>query len=141
MNFRPRQRDLPELNLIPMIDVLIVLLIFLVLTTTFSRNAQLEVRLPEALGATGTAAGGGLDVVISAMGDYRVNDHAVPDKRQDSLRQALTAAAGANSHPVLTISADRNTPHQAVIAVLDAAGQLGFKQVRFAAERSPSGSP
>lgn len=139
MNFRPRQPDPPELNLIPMIDVLIVLLIFLVLTTTFSREAQLHVRLPEAPGAGGESAGApaGLQVIISPQGQYRINDRELPDSQLASVKQALREAAGDNPDPLIIIDADRNTTHQSVITVLDAAGQLGYRQVSFAAESAP----
>lgn len=140
MNFRPRHRDPPELNLIPMIDVLIVLLIFLVLTTTFSREAQLQVRLPEAMGAHGSpgAVTGGLQVVINPQGLYRINQQDLPDTRLVTVKQALKDAAGDNPDPLIVIDADRNTPHQSVITVLDAAGQLGYRQVSFAAEETPA---
>jgi biopolymer transport protein ExbD len=136
MNFRPRRRESPELNLIPMIDVLIVLLIFLVLTTTFSREAELQIRLPQA-----TAQGGqqekGLDVVIDAEGRYFVNQHSLVNTQPETLMKALQQAAGDDKDPLLVINADRKTPHQAVITVLDAAGQLGFTHVTFAARSEP----
>ncbi|CAL1240163.1 ExbD/TolR family protein [Candidatus Methylocalor cossyra] len=141
MNFRPRRRDNPELNLIPMIDVLIVLLIFLVLTTTFSREAELQVRLPEAAGAPPDQEEKGIDVVIDAQGHYLVAQHPTVNDRLDTLKNALRAAAGNDKDPLIVINADRATPHQAVIAVLDAAGQLGFRHVTFAAESLPGDGP
>jgi len=140
MNFRPRHRDEPELNLIPMIDVLIVLLIFLLLTTTFSREAQLHISLPEAPG-TGTGQtptqSAGLEIVISPEGQYRINQRELTDNRLDTVKQALKDAAGENPDPLITIDADRNTTHQSVITVLDAAGQLGYQHISFAAQSSP----
>jgi len=139
MNFRPRHRDEPELNLIPMIDVLIVLLIFLLLTTTFSREAQLRISLPEAPGAGGAPASENpaLQIIISAEGNYRINDRELPDNQLETLRQALKEMAGDNPDPRITIDADRNTTHQSVITVLDAAGQLGYQHISFAAQSSP----
>jgi biopolymer transport protein ExbD len=139
MNFRPRHRDEPELNLIPMIDVLIVLLIFLLLTTTFSREAQLRISLPEAPDAgTQTAdQSTGLEIVISLEGHYRINQRELPDNQLDTVKQALKAAAGDNPDPLITIDADRNTTHQSVITVLDAAGHLGYQHISFAAQSSP----
>ena len=119
MNFRPRQREEPELNLIPMIDVLIVLLIFLVLTTTFSREAQLRISLPDAPGAEGR---------------YRIGQQELPDSHLATVKAALQAAAGGNPDPLIVIDADRATPHQSVIMVLDAAGLLGYRRVSLAAE-------
>lgn len=140
MNFRPRHRDEPELNLIPMIDVLIVLLIFLLLTTTFSREAQLRISLPEAPGA-GTAhtptQNTGLEIVINPAGQYRINQRELTDNQLETVKQALKEAAGDNPDPLITIDADRNTTHQSVITVLDAAGQLGYQHISFAAQSSP----
>lgn len=140
MNFRPRHRDEPELNLIPMIDVLIVLLIFLLLTTTFSREAQLRISLPEApdAGTTQTPTQNtGLEIVINPAGQYRINQRELTDNQLETVKQALKEAAGDNPDPLITIDADRNTTHQSVITVLDAAGQLGYQHISFAAQSSP----
>ena len=135
MNFRPRRQEPPELNLIPMIDVLIVLLIFLVLTTTFSRAAPLHIRLPEASVAGAVqSVSGGVQIVIGPQGQYRINQRDLPDNQPATVRQALQEAAGGNPDPLITIDADRQTTHQSVITVLDAAGQLGYRQVNFMAE-------
>ena len=140
MNFRPRHREEPDLNLIPMIDVLIVLLIFLLLTTTFSREAQLHISLPDAAGATGETGNGqaGVQIVINAQGQYRINQQELPDVRPETVKQALKGAAGENPDPLIVIDADRLATHQSVITVLDAAGQLGYRQVSFAAENRAS---
>ena len=137
MNFRPRRREQPELNLIPMIDVLIVLLIFLVLTTTFSREAELRIHLPDASGETADETRG-IQVVIDAQGRYHVNQLPIQDPRLENIRKSLQDAAGENRDPVVVIDADRNATHQSVMTVLDAAGQLGFRRVSFAA-RSEAG--
>lgn len=138
MNFRPSRKDQPELNLIPMIDVLIVLLIFLVLTTTFSREAQLNIRLPEApgVGAQPDATNSTLQIVIDSQGRYRVNRQALPDSELATIKAALKIAAESNPDPLVSIDADRNTTHQSVILVLDALGQLGYRQVSFMTENS-----
>jgi biopolymer transport protein ExbD len=133
MNFRSHKRDKPELNLIPMIDVLIVLLIFLVLTTTFSRETAMHIRLPQA-SSDAAPEKGGVDVVIDAEGRYFVNEHQVVNNRVETLKKALINAAGDDKDPLVTISADQKTTHQAVMTLLDAAGQAGFKHITFAAE-------
>lgn len=140
MNFRPRRRDYPELNLIPMIDVLIVLLIFLVLTTTFSREAELQIQLPEASGQT-AGEEKGVNVVIDTEGRYFVNQHQVVNTNIETLKKAIIEAARENKNPLLVINADQRTSHQAVITVLDAASQLGFTHVTFAAKTEAVENP
>lgn len=133
MNFRPRGRSKPELNLIPMIDVLIVLLIFLVLTTTFSREAALHIHLPEA-GAQAEEKDKGIELTINAQGAFFVNGHQVINSQMETLKKALKEAAGDNKDPLVVISADKSAQHQFVMSALDAAGQLGFVHVTFAAK-------
>lgn len=136
MNFRPQRENKPELNLIPMIDVLIVLLIFLVLTTTFSREASLRVNLPEASAAV-VSEQKGVEIVIDAEGRYIINRHPLINTRVETLKKALAEAAGEDKDPSIVISADQKTPHQAVMTALDAASQLGFVHITFAAKSEP----
>jgi biopolymer transport protein ExbD len=131
MNFRPRGRAKPELNLIPLIDVLIVLLIFLVLTTTFSHEAALHIHLPEASDHA-QDKDTGIELAIDAEGHYTINGHLVFNNDVESIKKALLEAAAGNKDPLVTISADKSTRHQSVISALDAAGQLGFVHVTFA---------
>jgi biopolymer transport protein ExbD len=140
MNFRPRRREPPELNLIPMIDVLIVLLIFLVLTTTFSREAQLRINLPEATGEPADE-NKGIEVVIDAAGGLRIGERELADKSPEAIRKGLREAAGDRRDPVIVIDADRNATHQSVMSVLDAASQAGFPHVTFAAKSDPGAKP
>lgn len=130
MNFRPRAKNKPELNLIPLIDVLIVLLIFLVLTTTFSREGALHIRLPEASGQA-EENDKGIDLSIKSDGRYFVNGHQLVNTQLETLKKALREAAGENKDPLVTINADKATQHQFVISALDAAGQVGFVHITF----------
>ncbi|AAU93072.1 MULTISPECIES: ExbD/TolR family protein [Methylococcus] len=141
MNFRPQNRDEPELNLIPMIDVLIVLMIFLVMTTTFSRETGLELRLPKAQAVPQEEVPKGVDVAVDAEGRFAVNGTPLQDNRLEALREAMKAAAGGQQDPLVIVRADRATQHQHVITVLEAAGQLGFGHIGFAAEAAPEGKP
>ncbi|MDF9391439.1 MULTISPECIES: ExbD/TolR family protein [Methylococcus] len=141
MNFRPQNRDEPELNLIPMIDVLIVLMIFLVMTTTFSRETGLELQLPKAQSSLPEESPKGVDVAIDAEGRFSVNGTPLQDNRLEILREAMKAAAGGQQDPLVIIRADRTTQHQHVITVLDAAGQLGFGHISFAAEIAAESKP
>ncbi len=139
MNFRPQRRNNPEINLIPLIDVLIVLLIFLVLTTTFSRESELKISLPEARGEPQTEANG-LEIAIDAAGRYYVNRHEILDTRIETLKGAIQSAAGDDKDPLIIISADQRTLHQSVITVLDAVSQLGFVHITFATRETESAS-
>lgn len=140
MNFRPRRSEDPELNLIPMIDVLIVLLIFLVLTTTFSRESELKIQLPQATGQPPAEDKTNLEITVDAAGHFLLNSHPLVNDAPATLRKALTEAAGTDRDPVVIINADRQTPHQAVITVLDAASQLGFSRITFGAASMPGES-
>ncbi len=130
MDFRPKAKNKPELNLIPLIDVLIVLLIFLVLTTTFSREGAMRVNLPQANGEV-AEDDKGIELVIKADGRYFINGHQLINTQMDTLKKALREAAGENKDPLVTINADKATQHQFVVGALDAAGQLGFVHISF----------
>ncbi|MDG4555549.1 MAG: biopolymer transporter ExbD [Candidatus Competibacter sp.] len=147
MNLRPRRRDDPELNLVPMIDVVLVLLIFFMVATSLRHESELEIRLPEASGQPLPDNLAPLEVSIDAAGRYSI--HGIKDRRLDSatdvavLREELLQASSGRALP-LVISADGQTPHQAVVTVLDVAGQLGLRQVAIATVNtasSPSPSP
>lgn len=140
MNFRQKSQDKPELNLIPMIDVLIILLIFLVLTTTFSHQAGLKINLPKAQ-AQSSAEQKPISIGIDVEGRMSVNQSALADADVEKLKKALLDAAGDNKDPLLIISADQKSTHQAVMKVLDAASQLGFARISFAAESPAEPNP
>lgn len=130
---RNRQRENVDINLASLIDVVFVLLLFFVVTTTFTRETQLKVDLPEA--ATGTPPEQTelkqLEVLIDAQGGYALNGQALLKSDLSGLMAALQKeSAGDNSLPLI-ISADAKTPHQAVITAMDAAGKLGFAHLRI----------
>ncbi len=133
MKFRRKPRENVEINLASLIDVVFILLLFFVVTTTFTRETQLKVDLPEA--ASGTPPEQTelkqLEVLIAADGSYSLNTKALLKSDLDSLMAALRKeSAGDNSLPLI-ISADAQTPHQAVITAMDAAGKLGFAHLRI----------
>jgi biopolymer transport protein ExbD len=134
MNFRPHERDEPELNLIPLIDVLIILLIFLVMTTTFAQQRSLDIHLPEA-GALPSPKPTDQPVTlgIDQAGHYRVGNIEVDGSSAMSLKIALQQEAKSQVDPVIEIEADRNSTHQALVIALDALAQLGYKRISFAA--------
>lgn len=131
MNLRPRRREEPELNLVPMIDVVLVLLIFFMIATSLRHEALLEIRLPEASGQPMPSAVAQLEVSITADGRYAVNGQTVASQEPAVLKAQLLAVTGGRILP-LTISADGRTPHQAVATALDVAAQLGLQQLSIA---------
>ena len=132
MNFgRNRRRDDPEINLIPLIDVLLVILIFLMVTTTYSRFSELQINLPEAKGDSAKKMPAQITVNVDEHGSYAVNATRVAYSGVDSLVQALKTAAGQEPDPVIVISADAQATHQSVIRVMDAARRAGYPRVTF----------
>jgi biopolymer transport protein ExbD len=141
MKFRPSEDEEPEINLIPLIDVLLMTLIFLIVTTSFSKEAQLRVRLPEA-SASGIAEQPTLRVTVDARGQYFINDKQLLNATVEVLRQAMGRAAGATKDPIVVIQADAQAPHGAVVRVMDTARRLGYSHVTFATQApSKSDSP
>ena len=124
-----RTDDTPEINLIPLIDVLLCLLIFFVVTTTFDARSVLKLELPRADGQPSDAQTKALSVLINAQGRYFVGDREVLRTDVESLKQTLRDVAGEDRDRVVLIRADARTPWQAVITVYDALGQLGFRRI------------
>ena len=132
MNFRRgRQREDPDINLIPLIDILIVILIFLFLTTTYSRFAELQINLPEASADKATDRPQMLSVAVDSQGRYAINGTATPYGNPQSFAQALRDAAKGTKEPVVAISADAAATHQAVINVMEAARIAGYNHISF----------
>ena len=132
MNLRPRNRDDPEINLISLIDVLLVLLIFFMVSTTFNQEGRIKVQLPE---SSDTPIPRGshepLVITVTAEGTYRVNERTLINSSPDTLKAALLKEAGSERGPI-TIRADARTTHQAVVTAMDVAGRLGFAQLNIA---------
>lgn len=135
MKFRESRREEPEINLIPLIDVLLMTLIFLLVTTSFSNQSQLRLQLPEAGGQT-NIEDVSIRVAIDAQGQYFIGNRQLLAGTTEQLMQAMGQAAGSRKDPVVVISADRKTPHEAVIRVMDAARRLGFDHITFATQRA-----
>jgi len=137
MNFqRGTRRDDPEINLIPLIDVLLVILIFLMVTTTYARFSELQINLPQAQGDTAKEDPLQITVSVSDQGRYEVNSAVLGDVGVDGLVRALQSAAGPQKDPVVVISADAQASHQSVVRVMDAARQAGFPRVTFVTQTS-----
>ena len=134
MNFRPRPKEEPEINLIPFIDVLLVILIFLMLSTTYSKFTELQLRLPVA--DTDAQRDYPREVIVGVTSDGRYTVKGVPviGRSVDTVAQALREAAKAGKDSVIIISADAMAPHQAVITVMEAARRSGLNQITFATQ-------
>ncbi|MBI5920615.1 MAG: biopolymer transporter ExbD [Betaproteobacteria bacterium] len=138
MNFqRGRQHEDPEINLIPMIDVLLVILIFLMITTTYSKYAGLEINLPTADAQQAQEQPNEINVIVSDQGDVMVNRSAVGARDVAAISLALRrAVTGGNNarEAVVIISADAKTSHQSVVDVMQAAQQAGLSHISFATQ-------
>jgi biopolymer transport protein ExbD len=138
MRFSRRRPEEPEINLIPFIDVLLVILIFLMLAMTFSRLTELQLNLPAADAERLRERPNEVIVAISSDGRYTVNKRAVDGRSVELLTAELAAAAGGKADAVVIISADAMAAHQSVINVLDAARRAGLARLAFAAQKPPS---
>ena len=136
MNFRTSSRDEPEINLIPFIDVLLVVLIFLMLSTTYSKFTELQLKLPVADADVLRDYPKEIRVSVSSDGAFSVNGSPVASRQADPLAMAITQASAAGKESVVVISADASAKHQAVITVMEAARRAGLQQITFATQSS-----
>lgn len=140
MHFRRGSRDEPEINLIPFIDVLLVVLIFLMLSTTYSKFTEMQLRLPVADAEAQRNYLKEVIVSVSSDGRYAINKTPLSDRSVESMAAALSTAASGGKDSVVIISADANASHQSVITVMEAARRAGLMQVTFATQASaPTG--
>ncbi|GAB1234695.1 ExbD/TolR family protein [Ferrigenium sp. UT5] len=138
MNFRRgHDRDTPEINLIPMIDVLLVILIFLMVTTSYGKFSELQINLPQATGAgSSLALSKPLTVAVDASEHYAIDGKRTPFRNLGEFAQALRLAAGTETDPVIVINADARASHQSVIAIMEAARQAGYGRITFTIRNS-----
>jgi len=136
MNFRPRAKEEPEINLIPFIDVLLVILIFLMLSTTYSKFTELQLRLPVADADVQRDYPREVIVAVSADGRYSINRVPVDGRSVEAVATALVDAAKHGKDSVVIISADATAAHQSVITVMEAARRSGLNQITFATQPS-----
>lgn len=132
MNFqRGRHKEEPEINLVPMIDVLLVILIFLMITTTYSRFSELEITLPQASSEKSGEQSNVIDISVSATGNYMINRMPLQFRNVVQLQEELRSAAGSRVDPVIVINADAQATHQSVITVMEAARMAGYNRITF----------
>ena len=136
MNFRRgRAREYPYIDLIPLIDILIVILIFLFLTTTYSRFAELQINLPEAAAERAADKPSMLSIAVDAGGKYAINGVPTVFGSTQSFANAMREAARGAKEPVVAISADARATHQSVIDVMESARLAGYNQISFTTQR------
>ena len=129
MKFARRARSEVEINLTPLIDVVFLLLIFFMVSTTFTKETHLSIDLPEASGEPARITEQKIEVSISRVGDYAINDVALLKSNLESLKVAIEKVTNGDNAIPMIITADANTSHQAVVTAMDAVGQLGFVQL------------
>ncbi|MFT7261877.1 MAG: biopolymer transport protein ExbD [Glaciecola sp.] len=126
MNFKRQSKEMVEVNLTPLIDVVFLLLIFFMVSTTFTKENHLSIDLPEASAEQQPVATNRLEIIITASGSYSINGKTLINNQLDTLKRGLMKAADGEKGLPVTITADANTPHQAVVRAMDASGQTGF---------------
>ena len=132
MNFqRGRGKEPLEINLVPMIDVMLVILIFLMITTTYSKYTELQINLPSAQAERQLERPNEISILVNAQGQYVVNRNAVPFRSVEQLAGELRRASAQMQEPVVVISADANATHQSVIRVMEASRLAGLAQITF----------
>jgi biopolymer transport protein ExbD len=136
MNFqRGRTREEPEINLIPMIDVLLVILIFMMVTTTYAKFSELQINLPQASGEQTATQPNQINVSVDASEHYAVNNSVTAFTDVNALAQVLSKAAGEQKDPTIIINADAKAPHQSVINIMEAARIAGYSRITFTTSR------
>ena len=135
MNFqRGKQKEALEINLVPMIDVMLVILIFLMITTTYSKYTELQIKLPTADAEKQNERPNEIAVLVNAQGQYVINRAAVPFRSVEQLAEELRRAAASAKEPVVVISADAAATHQSVVRIMEAARLAGLSQITFTAQ-------
>jgi len=139
MNLQVRPRAEPEVNLTSLIDVVLLLLIFFMVSTSFVKQSQISIRLPEAdSAAIVEELPDQLDIMITEQGTYLINGRELINSRPETIRNALQKLSGGNTSLPLTISADANARHQHVVTAMDVAGKLGFVKISIATINDPT---
>ena len=136
MNLQPGGSDEPEVNLTPLIDVVFLLLIFFMVSTTFEHQSRIQVELPEASAEPTTPDDESLEIIVDAQGRYFIGDEQVVNTRLKTLKGAISKVIGDRTDMPVVVRADANSPHQSVVTVLDAASQLGLTRISLATTRA-----
>ena len=138
MNLRPRRNDDPEINLISLIDVVLMLVVFFMLSSTFTEEGRVRIRLPEASNvATRSELAESIVLAVTRGGGYSINGRETINSSSASLRTALLEVAQQSRSQRVTVRADAETTHQAVVRALDVLGKMGFREIRIATINEP----
>lgn len=137
MKFKRQSQDEASVNLTPLIDVVFLLLIFFMVSTTFTRESHLQIDLPEASGQPAETQAAQVDVVIDAGGDVSVNGRPLVNNDEETLRRAVSDVSEGSSDLPFIITADAKTPHEFVVRAMDVAGKLGFVKLSITTKRVP----
>jgi len=138
VKFKRQLRTEEGINLTPLIDVVFLLLIFFMVSTTFTKETHLEIDLPEASGEPQPQQNKQIEILINSEGGYAVNGESVVNKQLNTLKIAIEKVAEGDNKLPLIITADANTPYQAVVTAMDAAGQLGFINLSMTTKTPPA---
>ena len=136
MNLQPGDNDEPDVNLTPLIDVVFLLLIFFMVSTTFEQQSRIKIDLPEASAAPTSQEDESLEILIDAQGRYFIGDQQVVNTTAKTLKSAISKAVGEREGLAVIIRADATTPHQAVITALDVTSQLGLTHISLATSKT-----
>ena len=136
MNLQPGETDEPEVNLTPLIDVVFLLLIFFMVSTTFEHQSRIKIDLPEATAVPTKPEDESLEIIIDAQGRYFIDSEQVVNTTPKTLKTAISKAVGERDGLAVTIRADANTPHQAVVTALDVSSQLGLTRISLATSKT-----
>ena len=140
MRFRRSPRPGVEINLIPFLDVLIFMLVYFMVSTTFTRETHLNIDLPEAQGQPSETVEKQIEILVDEAGDYRINGEPLIDRNMRTLQAAIYKISAGDTTLPLTITADAQTTHQSVVQAMDAAGQMGFAHLSITT-RQPADQP
>ena len=143
MNLKPRRHEEPEINVVSLIDVVLLLVVFFMLSSRFTDEGRLRVHLPTASAVPpATSKAEPLVVTVTQQGTYRVNERELINSSPDTLRAALLKEAGSNRSIRVTLRADGHATHQSVITAMDVLGRLGFAEINIATvKEGPAGTP
>jgi len=133
MNFRKRKAEELDVNMTPLIDVVFLLLIFFMVSTTFDRQSELNIELPQASGEISESKAQEIEIFIDSRGRFSINGDQLMNNQTDTLLRVLRETAGSDKDPRIIINADKNATHQTVMTAMDASRQAGFLHITFSA--------